>query len=73
MTDEELAFYLCPGNATNPKVVAFVKNLTPEQRAGYETMQTVERQVVLWVEGLGPKPEGVMIDTERGTKRRRGW
>jgi hypothetical protein len=36
-------------------------------------MKQVEIEAALWVEGLGPKPQGVLIDTVRDTKRRKAW
>jgi hypothetical protein len=38
---------------------------TPARRAVYERMKQVEIDVALWVEGLDPKPRGVLLDTER--------
>ncbi len=72
MTDEEMATFvgLTPDEE---KRVEFVKGLSPEKRALFERMATLEIEVNLWQEGLGPKPQGVLIDTERSTKRRRAW
>lgn len=72
MTDEEMAAFvgLSPDEENR---VGFVKGLSPEKRALFERMAGLEMEVKLWQDGLGPKPEGVLIDTERSTKRRRGW
>lgn len=70
LTDAELAQYL----HLSPKDAEIViPRLTPARRAVYDRMKQVEIEAALWAEGLGPKPQGVLIDTERSTKRRRGW
>ena len=35
--------------------------VTPEKRALYNKMASLETEVELWQAGLGPKPEGVII------------
>jgi hypothetical protein len=70
MNDAELAGYL---HLTPAEAAIVIPKLTPERRAAYERMKQVEIDVTLWVEGLGPKPRGVLLDTERSTKRRRAW
>jgi hypothetical protein len=72
MTDDDLAIFcgLAPGDPAREK---FIATLTPERRALFERMAGLETEVTLWQQGLGPKPAGVLIDTERSTKRRRGW
>jgi hypothetical protein len=70
MTDSELAEYL---HLTPAEAAIVIPKLTPERRAVYDRMKQVEIDAALWVEGLGPKPQGVLIDTERSTRRRRGW
>jgi hypothetical protein len=72
MTDEEMAAFLGLTPEENDRI-GFVKGLPPEKRALFERMAIIEVEVDLWHEGLGPKPAGVLIDTERSTKRRRGW
>ncbi len=72
MTDEEMATF-CGLSAEEEKRVEFVKALPPEKRTLFERMATLEMEVKLWQDGLGPKPEGVLIDTERSTRRRRAW
>lgn len=72
MTDEEMAAFvgLSPEEENR---VGFVKGLLPEKRALFERMASLEMEVNLWQDGLGPKPQGVLIDTDRSTRRRRGW
>lgn len=72
MTDEQMAVFMGL-EPSNPKHMAIVADLTPEKRALYESMADVECQLKLWIEGLGPKPAGVMIDMPRGRRRRRTW
>jgi hypothetical protein len=36
--------------------------LEPKRRALFERMADLTMEVNLWSEGLGPKPEGVLID-----------
>lgn len=70
MTDNELAEYL---HLTPADAAIVIPKLTPARRAVYDRMKQVEIEAALWAEGLGPKPHGVLIDTERSTKRRKGW
>jgi len=70
MTDTELAEYL---HLTPAEAAIVLPKLSPERRALYDRMKQVEIEAALWTEGLGPKPQGVLIDTERGTRRRRAW
>lgn len=72
MTDEEMATFLGL-SPEEEKRVEFVKGLKPEKRALFERMATLEVEIKLWQDGLGPKPQGVLIDTERSTRRRRTW
>lgn len=70
MTDTELAEYL---HLTPAEAAIVIPKLTSGKRAVYERMKQVEIEAALWSEGLGPKPQGVLIDTERSTQRRKGW
>jgi hypothetical protein len=70
MTDQELAAYL---HLTEAEAVIVIPKLTPGKRAVYDRMKQVEIEAALWIDGLGPKPEGVLIDTVRATRRRRSW
>jgi hypothetical protein len=70
MNDAELAKYL---HLSPEEAAIVIPKLTPARRAVYDRMKQVEIEAALWAEGLGPKPQGVLIDTERSTKRRRGW
>lgn len=71
MTDEQLLKYLCLSD--NPMGMTVIRSLSPAKRACYERMAFVETELKLWQDGLGPKPAGVLIDTERSTRRRKGW
>ena len=70
MTDAELAEYL---HLTPSEAAIVIPKLTPAKRAVYDRMKQVEIEAALWAEGLGPKPTGVLIDTERSTHRRKAW
>jgi hypothetical protein len=72
LTDEEMATFLGL-SPEEEKRVEFVKYLSPEKRALFERMAGLEMELQLWQDGLGPKPQGVLIDTERSTRRRRAW
>lgn len=63
MSDEELAAFL--GIAGHPKRHAVIAALSPAKRALFDRMAGLEMEVELWQAGLGPKPTGVLIDTER--------
>lgn len=69
MTDAELQTFL--GIAGTKECAKIMASITPEQRALYDRMAQVEIEAALWVEGLGPKPKGVLIDLARGSRRRR--
>lgn len=71
MTDDELAKFL--GIAGHPKAQAVIAALPPAKRALYDRMAGLETELTLWQEGLGPKPAGVLLDTERSTRRRHFW
>lgn len=60
MTDEEMADFLGFGN--DPMRIDAVKALPSEQRALFERMATLDTEVELWRAGLGPKPQGVLMD-----------
>jgi len=72
VTDEEMATFLGLSPEEENRV-RFVKGISPEKRALFERMATLETEVALWQDGLGPKPQGVLIDTERSTRRIRSW
>jgi hypothetical protein len=62
MSDDDLARYLC----LSPDEAAIIlPKLTPERRAVYERMSRLEADLFLWEQGLGPKPQDVLIDYER--------
>lgn len=59
MTDDELAEFLgIPGAKEREAILAAI---TPEERATYEDMARVDVELKLWIEGVGPKPEGVIV------------
>lgn len=68
MTDADLASYL---NLTEAEAAIVIPKITPEKRALYERMKQVEIEAELWAAGLGPKPQGALIDTDRSMKRRK--
>lgn len=68
MTDAELADYL---HLTPHEAAIVIPKLTPEKRAVYDRMKQVEIEAALWLGGLGPKPQGVLLDTERSMRRRK--
>ena len=70
LSDVELAEYL---HLTTAEAAIVIPKLSPAKRAVYARMKQVEIEAALWAEGLGPKPQGVLIDTERGIRRRRAW
>lgn len=72
VTDDELATF-CGINPDDPIRPKFFADLTPDKRALYERMSDVTTEWKLYAEGLGPRPVGVLIDTDRSTRRRRGW
>lgn len=70
MTDRQLAIYL--GIIDHPRWPEVVASLTANQRTVYERMSTLETEIHLWQEGLGPKPSGVLIDGARIPAQARG-
>lgn len=69
MTDDELLEFLgIQGKQGATKILA---SMTPSRRAVYERMKQVEIEAELWANGLGPKPQGVLIDPVRRTRRRK--
>jgi hypothetical protein len=70
MDDAELARFL--GIENEPKRDAMIA-ASAGKRAAFERMAEVENELALWVAGAGPKPRGVLVDTERSVKRRRAW
>jgi len=69
MSDDELARYLGIERAKDrAKILAA---LTPKERAGYERMRDVELGIKLWLDGLAPRPPGI-ICCRRNAQRKRG-
>lgn len=72
MTDDQLASYLgIP--CDHPMKASVIASLSPAKRACYERMASVETELALWRDGLGPIPRGVLIDTERSVRCRKNW
>lgn len=69
MTDAELAEFL--GITNEPFRDKMIAAMTQNQRALYERMADVERDLNLWQAGVGSKPEGVIVCHDRGHKRHR--
>jgi len=62
MNDEELAAYL---HLTQQEAAIVIPKLTRERRAVYDRMKSLETEIFLWENGLGPKPKNVLMDFER--------
>lgn len=67
MTDDELMAFL--GITKAVERTAIMATITPEQRATYESMARVEFDLKLWVDGVGPKPAGVIVCRRMGGRR----
>jgi hypothetical protein len=70
MTDEELTAFL---HITPEEAAIVLPKLSPERRRLFDRMRAVEFEDELWMAGLGPKPTGVLLDTARSTRKRKGW
>jgi hypothetical protein len=68
MTDAELTAYL---HLTPEEAAIIIPKIMPAKRELYARMKAVEIEAALWAEGLGPKPHGVLLDTEWSMKRRK--
>lgn len=68
MTDEQLAEYLGLNSA---EAAVIIPRLKPEKRLVYERMIRFEAEAELWAAGVGPKPGGALIDTQRSMRRRK--
>lgn len=62
MTDSELAEYL---HLTPAEAAIVIPKLTPQRHAVYDRMATLETEIFLWQNGLGPKPTNVLMDFPR--------
>lgn len=62
MSDEELAEWL---HLTPAEAVIVIPKLTPQRRATYDRMKALETELFLWENGLGPKPQGILLDYDR--------
>lgn len=66
MSDDEMAEFL--GFGDDPRRIEAVQKLTPEERALFERMATLDIEVELWLAGLGPRPVGVLMDFPRNRR-----
>lgn len=73
MIDAELEKFLGIDRCSAADREKVMKTITPAKRALYESMARIEIEAALWIDGLGPKPKGVLIDTVRSTKHRKAW
>lgn len=62
MTDEQLTAYL---HLTSTEAAIIIPKLTAERRAVYDRMASLETEIFLWQNGLGPKPTDVLMDFPR--------
>lgn len=62
MTDEQLTEYL---HLTPAEAAIVIPKLSPQRREVYERMASVETEIFLWQNGLGPKPTNVLMDFPR--------
>jgi len=69
MSDAELGAELCPDNPAEGAVAA--RRMTADQRAAYERLVKVGRELALWEAGVGPIPSGVIATPARGKWRSR--
>lgn len=65
MSDEELAEWLGLMRETPEVRDKIMASITPERRALYEHMRQVEVDLILWQNGVGPKPTGVIVCEDR--------
>lgn len=68
MNDEEFAKAM---NLTPAEAAVVIPKMPPEKRAAYERLIKLGDDLNLWMSGIGPKPQGVLIDTERSMRRRK--
>ena len=62
MDDAELAEYL---HLTPTEAAIVIPKLSPARRAVYDRMKSLETEIFLWQNGLGPKPQNVLMDFDR--------
>jgi hypothetical protein len=61
MTDAQLEVFLGIADLSKTTRAKIMAAVTPEKRKLYDEMAELEVKVKLWQDGLGPKPEGVII------------
>jgi hypothetical protein len=64
VSDAELAAFLGIDDCDPEKVGRYIEAMPPEKRATYERMSEVCIELQLWQDGLGPKPDGVIVCRE---------
>ncbi len=69
MNDEQLAKWL--GIAGKKGCAEILAAITPEQRKEYEEFAEVEAQIILYDQGLGPLPPGVIACGRKQVKHGR--
>ena len=62
MDDTELAAYL---HLSPTEAAIVIPKLSAQHRAVYNRMKAVETELFLWENGLGPKPQNILIDFDR--------
>lgn len=70
MSDSDLSRYL---NLTPDEAARVIPKLTPEKRAACMRLGKFADDWNLYAAGLGPRPTGALVDTERSTRNRRAW
>ena len=68
--NEILARYL---NLTPEEAAKVIPKLSPEKRAAYMRLGKFGDDWNEYAAGVGPRPTGALVDTERSTKKRRAW
>lgn len=71
MTDEQLANEL---NLSAEEAAIIIPKLTPEKRAIYEKLCETATDLVLWQQGVSPKPKGIIVlwDRKKSARSRQG-
>lgn len=64
MNDADLAAYL--EISDHPECAAIIARMTPERRASYERMATLEVEINAWMAGEGLLPKYAIIDLDDG-------
>ena len=65
MSDDELIEWLGLARVKPEERDKIMASITPERRALYEHMHQVEMELILWQNGVGPKPSDVIVCKDR--------